>query len=62
MGALKSVFEFKSLFVALPCCGPTVQVIVREQETNHRIVVRTMTEGSYFGEISLLRLDAGCNK
>ncbi|XP_062523816.1 cyclic nucleotide-gated cation channel alpha-3-like isoform X3 [Corticium candelabrum] len=39
-----------------------VEVIVREQETNHRIVVRTMTEGSYFGEISLLRLDAGCNK
>jgi hypothetical protein len=39
-----------------------VEVIVREQETNQRTVVRTMIEGSYFGEISLLRLDAGCNK
>lgn len=39
-----------------------VEIIIREAETNQRIVVRTMIEGSYFGEISLLKLDNGCNK
>eukprot|EP00118_Oscarella_pearsei_P019152 m.201918 g.201918 ORF g.201918 m.201918 type:complete len:383 (+) comp39600_c0_seq89:1089-2237(+) len=39
-----------------------VECIIRHKETNEREVVRTLKEGNYFGEISLLKLDGGCNK
>ncbi|XP_077861641.1 cyclic nucleotide-gated channel rod photoreceptor subunit alpha-like [Saccoglossus kowalevskii] len=39
-----------------------VEVVITEESTGSRMVIATMSEGNYFGEISLLKLDAGCNK
>ncbi|XP_070576616.1 cyclic nucleotide-gated channel rod photoreceptor subunit alpha-like isoform X2 [Ptychodera flava] len=39
-----------------------VEVVITDEATGGKMVVATMSEGNYFGEISLLKLDAGCNK
>ena len=41
------------------CCASQVLVQVGEQEPT---VVATLAEGNYFGEISLLKLEDGCNR
>ncbi|XP_048580019.1 cyclic nucleotide-gated cation channel alpha-3 isoform X2 [Nematostella vectensis] len=39
-----------------------VEVVVPDSTTGEKIVVASLTEGNYFGEISLLRLDEGRNR
>ncbi|XP_041469671.1 cyclic nucleotide-gated cation channel alpha-3-like isoform X2 [Lytechinus variegatus] len=39
-----------------------VQVVVQDQETQQSMVVANLSEGNYFGEISLLKLDEGQNR
>lgn len=38
------------------------QVLIRDQMTQDQTVVATLSEGNYFGEISVLRLDSGINR
>lgn len=39
-----------------------VEVVIPDSNTGEEVVVASLTEGNYFGEISLLRLDAGKNR
>lgn len=39
-----------------------VEVVITDSSTNEEVVVASLTEGNYFGEISLLRLDEGKNR
>lgn len=39
-----------------------VEVVIQDSSTNEEVVVASLTEGNYFGEISLLRLDEGKNR
>ena len=40
----------------------SLQVVIPDSNTGEEVVVASLTEGNYFGEISLLRLDAGKNR
>ena len=39
-----------------------LQVVVRDSCSGDPIVVASLSDGNYFGEISLLRLDGGTNR
>ncbi|CAD5123024.1 DgyrCDS11410 [Dimorphilus gyrociliatus] len=39
-----------------------VEVLIRDHTTEDQTVVATLSEGNYFGEISVLRLDSGINR
>ncbi|KAL9957859.1 hypothetical protein ACROYT_G034809 [Oculina patagonica] len=39
-----------------------VEVVIPDSNTGEEVVVASLTEGNYFGEISLLRLDEGKNR
>lgn len=38
------------------------QVVIPDSNTGEEVVVASLSEGNYFGEISLLRLDEGKNR
>lgn len=38
------------------------QVVIADSNTGEEVVVASLSEGNYFGEISLLRLDEGKNR
>ena len=38
------------------------QVVIPDSTTGEEVVVASLSEGNYFGEISLLRLDEGKNR
>ena len=38
------------------------QVVIPDSKTGEEVVVASLSEGNYFGEISLLRLDEGKNR
>lgn len=37
-------------------------MVIADANTGEEVVVASLSEGNYFGEISLLRLDAGRNR
>lgn len=37
-------------------------MVIPDSNTGEEVVVASLTEGNYFGEISLLRLDEGKNR
>ena len=60
---LSNAFNTFPLVSLFHChCHVTFQVVIPDSNTGEEVVVASLSEGNYFGEISLLRLDEGKNR
>ena len=53
-----SALDLKFIFTTIRY----LQVVIPDSNTGEEVVVASLSEGNYFGEISLLRLDEGKNR